>query len=349
MKLDFVGTYAFNRSLQVNSAGLQRELSKVQTELATGRVADIGSALGYQTSRSVNLEAQIDLFDQIKSFNGVLTNRLTTMQDAMNSIVDGANGFMGEMGAAIGGHMDRSVLQGFGDKLLGTVTQFANATFNGEYVFSGVNTDVKAVIDFQGADWDAAKQEIEDAFQAHFGFASSDAQAATITKTDMETFIDGPYADLFNDTNWNQMWSGASDRGVRSRISSREIVENPVTANDAGFRKVVSAGVLLQFMAGTSAGGNALNAAAESAMTQSANGLNDLANSQGRLGVIEQRVSDAQDRIAIQKNLLNEQLNSLIGVDQYEVATRLNQLVINLEASYAASSKIQSLSLMNYL
>ncbi|MEZ5879251.1 MAG: flagellar hook-associated family protein [Nitratireductor sp.] len=349
MKLGQISTYALHHSLQSQTQSVQKQLNVANQEMLSGRVSDIGKSLGGQTSQFVNMESQIGFLDQIASLNGLLGNRLTAMQTAMGSMVDATNSFMENVSAALGGNIERTTLKSIAEQLTGAMNQALNTSFNGEFVFSGINTDQKSLIDFSGAEGAAARSMVETAFQTHFGFLPTDPAAENITEAQMEAFIDGPYADLFDDANWSTVWSGAADRGMRSRISQREIVENPVTATEQGFREAMSAAVLVEIFSDTAISGGALQAVADRGFKLAASGVASLANSQGNLGVMEQRVDDAKERLSLQKDVLTTHVEELVGVDAYEAATRINQLMISLEASYAATSRLQSLSLINYL
>ena len=74
-----------------------------------------------------------------------------------------------------------------------------------------------------------------------------------------------------------------------------------------------------------------------------------MGNEQSKIGVLEERIEDANNRMDFQKDLLNGQLSGITDVDAYEAALRLNQLSSSLEASYTATARIQSLSLLNFI
>jgi flagellar hook-associated protein 3 FlgL len=48
-------------------------------------------------------------------------------------------------------------------------------------------------------------------------------------------------------------------------------------------------------------------------------------------------------------DIINTQLTDLVGVDTYEASVRLNTLLTQVETSYTITSKIQDLSLVNFL
>ena len=74
---------------------------------------------------------------------------------------------------------------------------------------------------------------VASAFMSTFGFGVNDAAVSTITPGDMKAFLDGPFAALFEGTNW-QDWSNASSQNIQSKISATEKVEASANANDRG-------------------------------------------------------------------------------------------------------------------
>lgn len=349
MKIGHISTYAFNANLRAVTMKSQQAVAQAQKEVVTGRVADLGLHLGSRTSMAINVDSQIGRLDQLSATNGLLENRMAAMQSAMTAIIDSGNDLMGQLSAGLGGTLDGDLLAGVGQSLFGTASGSLNLSFGGEYVFSGVNTDMKAIVEAGTTEGDAALQAVRDAFTTHFGFSSSDPAAEGITSAQMDAFTDGPFMDLFDDANWETLWSGASDRGMRSRISPREIAENPVTAHAQPFRQIIAASVLVSEFAGANLGQQGREQLVSRSIEMVSTSISGLAGEQSQLGIVEQRVADANTRIGAQKDLLDLKREELTGVDAYEAATRLNQLMTGLEASYTVTARLQALSLMNYL
>lgn len=349
MKLNQLSTYTINQTLRSLTLQKQQMLVDVQTEVVTGQVADKGLHLGNTISTHVRIGEQISQLDQFTVTNGTLATRLSLMQDAMSAITDEANSFTGQVIAKMGDPLDRSLLVSIGQGMLSGLHSTLNTTFKGEHIFSGINTDGIALVDYEGANGAAARQAVSDAFLAHFGFAKTDPAAASILPADMEAFLDGPFADLFNDANWASLWSDASDRGMRSRVSGREIIETPVTANDAPFRKAVAAAVSISEFGDIELSGDTVVRLSEHAVKAMAGAIGEVAARQSALGVVENRIENASERNAVQKSVLMAESDNLVGVDSYEAVTRMNEILLSLEASYEATSRVQALSLMNYV
>jgi len=75
-------------------------------------------------------------------------------------------------------------------------------------------------------------------------------------------------------------------------------------------------------------------------------GLTDL---RAQTGIVQKRVSDASDRMKMQVDVFKRHILDLEGVDPYEAANRVNDLVTHIQTSYALTARIQQLSLLNFL
>lgn len=349
MKTDYVSTYALHTNLRSHTLRAQSELAVAQKEAVTGKVADVGHHLGARTSMAVNLDGEMGRLEQLTTTNGILQSRMSVMQSAMSSLSGSADQLIAQLTAEIGGTLDRSTTAGIGQSLFGTMSDVLNTNIGGEYVFSGVNTDALAFVTPGSTQGDAAAQAVRDAFSTHFGFTVEDPAAEAITSAQIEAFIDGPFADLFNDANWAALWSDASDRGMRARISPRELVETPVTAHAQGFRDMAAASMLVSEFGAGNLGEQAMDALAHRGLELVSTAVNRITQDQTELGVVEARIGQANDRMTLQKELLARESQELTGVDPYAAATRLNELMVGLEASYTVTARLQALSLMNYI
>lgn len=347
MKVGFVSTYAMNATIRMQTMRTQSDLATAQIELATEKKANIGRHLGPMTSQLVSVENQIDLIDRIQVTTSFVVNRMSMMQASMTSMMSSGQDFVGQLTTEINGSMDTQLLLRIADSALEQFTGVINTSFKGEYVFSGINTDVMSLNEYSAGS--PAQTAVSAAFVTEFGFAPNDPLAANITPAALETFIDGPFADLFDDTNWPALWSGSSERGMRSKISPMELVENPTTAQATSFRQIAASIVLMKEFAEGNFNQGAQGMLAEKSIEGMSTGINGLATEQSKVGTIERRIDDANDRMDYQKIVLNEQVNAFQGIDVYEIANRLNHLSLSLEASYRATSKLQQLTLMSYI
>lgn len=70
---------------------------------------------------------------------------------------------------------------------------------------------------------------------------------------------------------------------------------------------------------------------------------------QAELGVVEERVRDLAESHKDFRSILNNQILDVEGIDQFELATRLQDIMARLESSYQVIARMQNMSLSNYL
>ena len=349
MKINYVSTLALNSSLRAGTLQKQNDLAILQTEISSGKKADLGRELGAFSSRAVSLDAQIAELEQIEVTNSFAKGRFSTLQNGIAAIVDSSDNFIGQITTELTASLNRELLTTVANSAIGTLQSTLNATLNGEYVFSGINTASSALVDYNGPDGAAAKAAVQNAFTTHFGFTQNDPLAAGISTADFQVFIDGPFAQLFDDANWNALWSNSSDQGVKAKISPQELVESPTTATATAFRDATAAAVLISEFAESAINESTLDSLSRTSIEKAAEAVGKLGEEQSKIGVLEGRVEAADERLSFQRDLLRNQLSATTDIDAFEAATRLNQLTASLEASYAVTARIQSLSLLNFI
>ena len=97
-----------------------------------------------------------------------------------------------------------------GQSALQSLISGANTTSGDQYVFGGINSAVAPMADYYSTPASAAKTAIDQAFQTTFGVLPSDPAAANISASDMQSFLSGPFAALFQGASWSADWSSAS-------------------------------------------------------------------------------------------------------------------------------------------
>ncbi len=212
-----------------------------------------------------------------------------------------------------------------------------------------MNSDVKPVTDYFDTPTPANRQAVADAFFTQFGITQSDPAAANISASDMQAFLDGPFAALFDDPAWGDDWSSASNQNVRSRISTSETIDSSTNANETAFRKLAQAYTMVADLGIQNLSQPAFETVINQATKIVNEAVQDLGDLQSQLGVAEQRVKDASDRMSLQLDIMTTQVKTLEGVDPNEAATRVSQLLTQIETSYALTAHIMGLSILDYL
>ena len=78
-------------------------------------------------------------------------------------------------------------------------------------------------------------------------------------------------------------------------------------------------------------------------------GLTALTNVRADRGVIQEQLQVQKESLDVEETIFTNAFNALTARDQYEAASALKQLETTLEASYLLTSRLSSLSLLNFL
>lgn len=348
MKTTFISTYAIGEAVRSHIMRSQSRLADAQLELSTGVHSDVGVAIGGQYASLTYLRQQREEMLTLDKSNAVLSTKMGVTQDALESMVKGAQDFVAEVLGAQGTG-SQAVIQKQAGTRITALNDLANSSFDGAYLFAGTNSGQAPMNDFFSNPASAARTAVETAFITEFGFPPSDPAAESISETAMTTFLNGAFSDLFDDPAWGTDWSTASDNIPSVRISNTEKVEAGVSANEDAFRLLTSV-----YVAASELGTDKLNSTTFEALTtwiaeRTGSAVKEVSVVQARVGTVEQRIGDAIDRSEIQRNVLNIRIDEIEGVDPFEASTRVTSLLTQIETSYAVTSRIQQLSILNYL
>jgi flagellar hook-associated protein 3 FlgL len=345
----FSSSASLTNETRLSIARVQAQLLDAQKELASGRHADVGVTLGATTGIAVSMRQDLDQIQSIKDSNGIVLTRMQASQAALDALTTNAKSFLSTL---IGGQSTAVPAETTFQQAqagLQTLQDQLNASLDGQYLFSGINSDVKPVEDFFANPPSASGQAVADAFQAKFGISPSDPAAANISASDMKDFLDNEFSDLFSDANWSSTWSAASDKAVSNRISRSETAVTSTTANDPAFRTLSETYAMVAGLGFTNLNPSAQQVIVQKATELAGNAVGGLIKVQSALGVTQQRVQQSNDQIDTQVSFLTNSINGLETVDPTEVTTRITSLTTQLEAAYQVTNRLNNLSLMDYL
>jgi flagellar hook-associated protein 3 FlgL len=346
----FVSSASLSSDTRRSIARLQAQLIDAQKELATGHHADIGVSLGATTGIAVSMRQDLSQIQAIQASNGIVLTRVGVSQTSLQTVADKTQSFLSSLISAtqLTSSTTSTVVQEAQAGLQTLQTQL-NSSLDGQYLFSGINSDVKPMDDFFASPPSTSAQAVTNAFVAKFGMSPTDPNVSSISPTDMQDFLTNEFASLFSGTNWNTNFSGASDRAVSNRISRSEVSNTSVTANDDAFRNLTQAYMMVSGLGFANLNDGTKQVVVSAARALTANAIGGLTNLQSFLGVTQQRVTDSNDQITAQVSFLTKSIDNLESVDATEVTTQLSQLSTALEAAYSVTNRLNNLSIMNYL
>jgi flagellar hook-associated protein 3 FlgL len=349
MTSTFISTSALSEATRSSLMKLQTKLADAQKEVTTGRLADVGLSLGFKAGQAVSLRQEHARLQSITETNGLVSSRLDASQAALKAVVENAQSFQSQLLAARNSSTGPQVIQGQARAALSAFADMLNTTFNGASLFAGINADVKPIADYNQQPPAANAQAVASAFATAFGVSQADPAVSSISAANMQAFLDGPFAGLFDPAAWSGAWSAAADQNVRSRISTSELIETSVNANDAAFRKLASAYTMLADLGTDKLNQNAYQAVVDTAVRTVSEAVQGITELQAGLGTVQERAKNANDRMSIQIDILTNHIGVLEGVDPYEASNRVAGLLTQVETAYAMTARIHKLSLLNYL
>ncbi|WP_019996943.1 flagellar hook-associated family protein [Aureimonas ureilytica] len=330
---------------------VQTQLADAQKELNTGRHADVGMTLGYVTGSAVTYHTQESSLKSMLETNKLTNNRFSLMANALGAVRDGADDYSKALlnGSATGTGVSAlmtSATQGL-QQIFGAI----NTTDGRAYVFSGTHSDTAPV----KSDTTALTDDIKAKFLSALGI--SDVSQATADQV-TAYFGDDGYAippsttkhSFKNDfeTSWQTVASAAG--GVSTvNISKSEAIETSVSANQAAFKNSVAAYAMVSALGVDKMGDDARKQLTMAAQSKLKAGQDGIVKLQADIGVRQNRITAANDILTKQIDLVGDAYGRLEDVDSTEASLQVNQLMTQLNVSFAVTGKLQGLSILNYL
>jgi flagellar hook-associated protein 3 FlgL len=349
MRTTFVSTMSLWNSSKSSRDKLQANLVKANKELVSGREADVGLKLGYKTGTTLSLRQDRAELDALTDSNASALLRIKSTTKALDQIRTTADKLMD---ALIATPMSQASVGAIGYQAktnLDGLLSVLNTSAGDQFIFGGLNSQEKPLNSYAGG---AAKAAVDAAFTAGppvgFGFDQNAAGVSAITPLQMEAFLDGPFADLFKGTNW-QNWSNASSENIQSRISPQEKLEASANANDEAIQKLAMAYTMV-FDLGLSKLNDATRGVLVNKAIETFSGaIIGLTGMQAKLGTVQEKIEQAGERMSLQKDILDEKITHLEAVDPAEAKIRIDQLSTQLQTSYSLTAQLKNLSLINFI
>jgi flagellar hook-associated protein 3 FlgL len=348
--VSITSTASLSNALRRTVLETQNQMTKAQVEVSTGRVADLGLALGGDAGRDFALGARSADLASIANSNAVIAARLDSADTTLATIAQTAQTMLESLiGTQSGAGSDAQAIQDNAIAGLKSLVAALGTSVAGVYLFGGLNSSSPPIADYFSDPPSAARQAVEQAFVGAFGVTQASDDVANISRSQMEAFLSGDFANRFDASSWSSDWSSATDHGTTNRISLSQIAETSVGANDSALRGIAMAYTMIADLGVTKLGAEAYQEVLTTAAETLGTAITGLTRLRASVGVMQKNVADANESITAQRNVLATQIGALENVDPYEASTRLNNLTTQLETSYTLTGKIQQLTLAKYL
>nr|WP_319515348.1 flagellar hook-associated family protein [uncultured Cohaesibacter sp.] len=344
---NYVSSLSFSTATTKSIATQTSNLVKLQKEVSSGRHYDVGLYLGSSTGEAVSIRSQFNTLNTIVDTNALISSSLDVSVEALENVSSSASDLQSTLLTSIGSVTARSVVVSSAKDNLDALISSLNISFNGSFIFAGINTEEKPIETYETGS--TSKTAIDASFNSKFGFGTDDSQVANISVSDIEDYLDNEFADEFSAANWSANWSTATDEVTSSRISATEVIDTSVSANEEPMRQLAMAYTMVSSLGSENMSQETFDAIASKATELIGSAIQSLNNVIGKAGNAQAQVSDASDRLAIQTDTLNERIVDLENIDTTEASVKLSSAVTQLELTYSITSRMQNLSLLNYL
>lgn len=328
---DLANTFQIRRQ----SAGLKADLTRLGTELTSGRKTDLGAALAGDFGPFAGIERSLRAVAAYKTANSEAATMLSASQLALGNVQS-----MGQdLGPAL---LIASTARDV--TLIGATAEDARQKFSA--VVSSLNTSVADRTLFGGAATDRPALASAETMLADLALAVSGETTAAGIVTAVDSWFDDPGGG-FETIGY---LGSSNDMGPFS-IAEDEAAAVGVRADDQVMRDTLKSYALVSLIAEGALDGNVeeqaeLTAAAAGNMLSAEGGLTHL---RARIGAIEARIEDAQARNAAETTAYEMARNELIAVDPYQTATELEAVYSQIETLYTVTARIAGLSFLDYM
>lgn len=333
MQLSGLPTLLTTERLQRYVTDTRRELETAQTEAVTGFSADVTKRLDGDIRRLLELDKliedgnrRLDSINAFKSEASIVQLALQETRTAISSVAidtESALELQNQEGMEAMAVTAAAELDSLNDKL--------NLSISGRALFSGAATSTRAVADF-----DTVLADVKAIISAGPNIGTANVA--------LDTYFNDPTG-TFQTTIYQGSAALAPDREAspNARLGIETTVLDPAILDSIRGLAVIAAS------ADRTIGNEYLEDMVRDSKTRLSSAESRLVTIETRLGAQEAVAERIETRTRAAQTVYELNRIDLVGVDQFEAASRLNTLETQLQASYLVTNQIQNLSLVNFL
>ena len=331
-----LGDMAQSQMLRRRNTDLKHQISQLTQELSSGRTSDVVRTLSGDYSYLVDIERNMKTLDGYKTSTSEASTYAAAMQNTLDHMQSTSATFSEELlasGRANIPQVVRSAADHAGDQLDALISSLNNQVA-GRTLFGGISTDRAALVDSA-----TLLTEVGNAIVA----------AGAITVGDIEIAVQNWFDDPLG---FEAVAYLGSNTGLSPfQLGKGEQASLDIKASDPAFRDVLRNTVLAAISTDPSLGLTEQDQAA--LMTTSGIGLFDASRNitglRAEVGAVEARIDRNTTRNAAERTSTEYAKGALLGIDQYEAATRLEEVQFQLESLYSVTVRLSRLSLLNFM
>ena len=329
-----VGDMARTFVLLNNQVRLRGEMDELAIEVATGFVRDPARHLGGDVTSLMEIDRSLAKLETYR-INVAEADFLTiAMQGTLDEVQSRSEDLSSTLIAAdlTPGSTLLKVMSNDAENALGQIVNGLNRSIGGRFLFSGVATDRPALPD--------AQTFLDEALNALSGVTSL---------ADMETALDGFFAP--GGSFETIIYEGSNTGLSPLQLSETESVAVDIRASDDTFRQLFKPLIIAALATDPALAldGNVQVEALGQAGRALLGAQSTMADLRAGLGALEARIEETSVRNATERTATSLARLDLVGADQYETATRYENIRSQLESLYAITARTQRMSFAEYM
>ena len=329
-----IGDLAQGYVTRHRNTALKQDMTRLSTEISTGQVTDVRQVMGGNAGYLVDIESRLEMLSGYDVATSESALYATGMQTALTRVGDLSSDLGGKLliagksavasAVAHTGHDARAAM----DAMVGGL----NMEIAGRHMFGGTATDRAPLAD---------AETILDALKVAVAGAGTPDEIQLAAR------------DWFDDPAGykNSAYFGSDEALAPIALSQDTSVTLDVTVMDSELRDMLRLTAVAALAADPALG---LDAQAQKELFNTVGveliGARDnVISLQAEVGSSQERIDQIATRHAAEKTSLDYAKSTLLGVDPYEAATKLEEVQFQLQSLYAVTARMSQLSLLNYL
>ncbi|MGJ8609941.1 MAG: flagellin [Octadecabacter sp.] len=317
------------------NTSLKTDLNTLVQELTTGEASDLTAHLRGSQSSLAGLDRQIELLGRFSQANTETGQMLSLMQTALSGV--------NSQRETASTHM-LTISDASTPSQLSESAIVARSSF--EAVVSNLNLRSSDRAMFGGNDLETNPLADADVMLDALRSAISGLTTADDIETAIDTWFDTPGG------GFETVGYLGDPNGTMSRMTgANEAVDISVRADDSAIRDTLKA-LAKGALSSETAFGLDVDVQQELQMQSAVDLLStasDVVGLQASLGFAQGRVEEGSVRTSAQESSYGIARNELVSVDQYETASDLQSVQLQLETHYTLTARLSRLSLTEYL
>ncbi|NDW54184.1 flagellin [Aliiroseovarius sp. PrR006] len=335
MSISTFGDLASTFLTRRHSTQLRQEMTRLSTELSTGRKTDLGANTTGGYGAIAGLEHSLKLMSSHAQATNEARLMAETTQVALTTIhtqaQDLSTGLIAARSANNVTMLQTTALDA--EQKFASIISKLNAGAGGRSLFAGAATDGPAL-----ADADTIITELMTAISGE------------VTAAGVSSAID----DWFNTPGGGfdtLGYQGADESYGPIRLGNGETATLPVRANDPEIRTLLAAVAKTVVLAEGALSGDLDQQKSLAEMSSNAllSAVDDTTMLQARVGAVEARIENAVAHNTAEQHSLELSYNELTAADPFDTAARLEELYSQLEALYTTTAHLSKLSFTDYM